>query len=153
MAEVKWTPEKKKEACEQILRRICEGESVRSILDYANRELLPAYVTFLDWVANDDELAKQYARALEIRSDKIFDEIIDIADESNADLSVSEDGKISVNGEAVSRSRLRVDARKWALSKMQPKKYGDKLDVTTDGEKINNVTFFELPKNGRDEGT
>jgi len=34
------------------------------------------------------------------------------------------------------RSRLRVDVRKWALSKMNPKKYGDKVDHTTGGEKL-----------------
>lgn len=152
MSGIKWTPEKKKDAIEQILRRMCEGESVRSILDHANRDILPAYVTFLDWVSEDDELAKQYARAMEVRADKIFDEIIEIADESNNDVTIGDDGKLHVDGETVSRSRLRVDARKWALSKMMPKKYGDKLDVTTDGEKLNNVTFFELPKNGRDEG-
>lgn len=125
---IKWTPEKKVEASEQILRRICEGESVRSILDCANRDLLPDYSTFLAWVEADKSLAKHYARAMEVRADKIFEEIIEIADESNADLSVSEKGTLVIDGEAVARSRLRVDARKWALSKMMPKKYGDKLE-------------------------
>lgn len=137
---VRWDEDKKKAAIEQIISRICEGESVRSILDHANRDLLPAYVTFLEWVAENEELAKQYAKAMEIRSDKLFDEIIEIADESNADISVSDDGKITVIGEAVSRSRLRVDARKWALSKMMPKKYGDKIEVEQ------TVTNNESPK-------
>lgn len=125
---IKWTPEKKAEASEQILRRICEGESVRSILDYANRDLLPDYSTFLTWVEADESLAKHYARAMEVRADKIFEEIIEIADESNADVAVDDEGKVRVDGEVVARSRLRVDARKWALSKMMPKKYGDKLE-------------------------
>ena len=43
------------------------------------------------------------------------------------------------NKEFINRSKVRIDARKWMLGKMQPKKYGDKLDVTTDGEKINNI--------------
>lgn len=138
MAEVKWTPEKKKEAIEQILRRMCDGESVRSILDEANRNFLPAYKTFIEWIDADEALRKQYARAMELRADKIFDEILEIADESNSDVTIDEEGKIRVDGETVSRSRLRVDARKWALSKMQPKKYGDKLDIdhTSAGEKI-----------------
>ena len=38
-----------------------------------------------------------------------------------------------VNGEAIQRSRLRVDARKWLLSKLAPKKYGDKIETTLQG--------------------
>jgi hypothetical protein len=35
------------------------------------------------------------------------------------------------NGEAIRRSQLRIDTRKWIASKLKPKKYGDKLDTTT----------------------
>ena len=42
-----------------------------------------------------------------------------------------------MNSEYVQRSRIRIDTRKWIASKLKPKKYGDKVDVTTDGEKIN----------------
>lgn len=34
------------------------------------------------------------------------------------------------------RSRLRVDTRKFLMAKMKPKKYGDKVDLTSGGEKI-----------------
>lgn len=137
---LKWTDDKKQEAIEQIIRRICDGESCRSILDNADRSLLPDYSTFLAWVEADEDLAKHYARAMELRAEKLFDEIIEIADSSNADLDVSDDGKLVVIGEAVTRSRLRVDARKWALAKMQPKKYGDKIEVDQ------KVTSNESPK-------
>jgi hypothetical protein len=35
-------------------------------------------------------------------------------------------------GDMVDRSRLMVDTRKWLLSKMFPKKYGDKIDAASD---------------------
>ena len=38
-----------------------------------------------------------------------------------------------VNGEAIQRSRLRVDTRKWILSKMVPKKYGTKVTAEITG--------------------
>ncbi len=38
-----------------------------------------------------------------------------------------------VDHEHIQRSRLRVDARKWLMSKMAPKKYGEKLQHTGDG--------------------
>ena len=37
-----------------------------------------------------------------------------------------------MNNEAVQRSRLRVDARKWLMSKLMPKKYGEKLELGGD---------------------
>lgn len=131
-----WDNETKQDAIKAILDRICDGESLRSILHYASRDRLPAVSTFLGWVKENEELQKHYARACDIRAEQIFEEIFEIADESNADLSIGEKGQLVINGEAVARSRLKIDARKWALSKMMPKKYGDKLDVTTDGEKV-----------------
>jgi hypothetical protein len=53
------------------------------------------------------------------------DEIIDIADDAGRDVSVDNEGNQRVNGEAIARSRLRVDTRKWIMSKLAPRKYGD----------------------------
>jgi hypothetical protein len=50
----------------------------------------------------------------------------------------------------VARSKLQIDARKWKASKLAPKKYGDKMDLTTDGEKITsfNVGFKRPNEDG-----
>ena len=53
------------------------------------------------------------------------DDIIDIGDESSDDYKNDGDGKTSFNKEAVMRSRLRCDNRKWYLSKLAPKRYGN----------------------------
>lgn len=69
-------------------------------------------------------------RACEVRADHVFDEIFDIADDGRNDWMEKRQGDETVwveNGEALRRSALRVDARKWALARMQPKKYGDKI--------------------------
>lgn len=92
---------------------------------------------FYDWIEADEKKAQQYARATQERHDFLFEEILEIADESNADVYV-DNGETKIDGNTVQRSRLRVDARKWALSKMNPKKYGDKLDLTSKDEKIEN---------------
>jgi hypothetical protein len=39
----------------------------------------------------------------------------------------------------IAHRKLKIETRLKLLSKWNPKKYGDKMDVTTDGEKINNV--------------
>lgn len=57
---------------------------------------------------------------------------------------------------AVQRNRLRVDARKWLLSKMAPKKYGDKVTQEHTGanggaiQVASTVTFVRPPR--MDEG-
>ena len=72
----------------------------------------------------------QYARAREACVEALADEIMDISDDGRNDWMEKhgqEDTGWLLNGENVQRSKLRVDARKWLLSKIAPKKYGDKV--------------------------
>lgn len=122
------------EKFDYIILEIERGSSLRQAI----KGLEISSKTFYELLDSDEVKRKQYARACEERAENMFDEIIEIADTSNADVvGLSEGGKPIIDGEAIQRSRLKIDARKWALSKMFPKKYGDKLDLTTDGEKIN----------------
>jgi hypothetical protein len=61
------------------------------------------------------------------------DEALEIADETSDDWITTEDGKKILDHEHVQRSRLRVDTRKWAASKLAPKKYGDKFQHVGEG--------------------
>ena len=134
-----WVEDIKRNAIDNILRRISNGESVRSVLsDNRDKEVLPSRKTFFEWLLDDKTLSDQYAHACEKRADAIFEEILDIADETHSDKKVLEDGREVIDNEVVQRSRLRVDARKWMLSKMNPKKYSDKIQVDTS-------TFEEQP--------
>lgn len=95
-----------------------------------------SFRTFYELIEEDAIKKYAYAHACETRADHIFDEIIEIADDSSNDIEYTEHGE-KQNAEFIARSRLRVDARKWCLSKMNPKKYGEKVDVTTDGKELN----------------
>lgn len=152
-----WDDERKKEAIDEILTQISNGKSVRSILDNADRLKLPSCVTFTEWLSDDSKLAKQYAHACEMRADYLFEQMLEIADDKSQDtvMVVKNDMPVEVeNREYINRSRLRVDTRKWFLSKLQPKKYGDKLDLTTDGEKIENkITTIEIVRVKKNEDT
>jgi hypothetical protein len=75
------------------------------------------------------EFAEQYTRAREIQADKLFDEILEIADERETDTILTVDGRELVNHDAIARAKLRVDARKWMAGKLRPKVYGDKIAV------------------------
>jgi len=92
---------------------------------------------------DDPEHEKRYARARRMQAELLTDETIDIADDTTGDTEIIfKDGKqVKVeNKEWVNRSRLRIDARKWLAAKLHPKKYGDKVDVTTDGKELKQNT-------------
>ena len=59
-------------------------------------------------------------------------EIIEIADDTSGDFIINERGERVVDHEHINRARLRVDARKWLMSKLSPQRYGDRVtaDVT-----------------------
>lgn len=112
-----------------------------------------SFSKFYEMLDESEDRAKKYARACVLRAERVNDEIIDIADDSSEDtlIRVSAKGDIieKENTEYINRSRVRIDARKWWLSKTNPKKYGDKLDLSTNGEKINQTPNINLVLEGK----
>lgn len=96
--------------------------------------------TFYELIKDSERLNK-YTRATELRAERMADEMLEIADNFEHDMTTTEDGREITDHAVVNRDRLRVDSRKWLLAKLHPKKYGDKIDMTTGGEKIN-ITFI-----------
>ena len=100
-----------KDKFDAVIKLVSTGSSVRN----AVRDVKMSADTFYQWLNQDEECAKRYARATEERALAIFEDTMDIAD----------------NGADYNRDSLRVDTRKWFLSKLNPKKYSDKLQVDT----------------------
>lgn len=116
-------------------------------------EDFPSHGTIFNWLANKKEFLDLYTRAKEIQAENIADEMLEIADDGSNDFMTIVKGNESYeveNKEVTNRSRLRIETRKWLLSKLLAKKYGDKLDLSSLGEKINQVQIFQLPNNDRD---
>lgn len=148
----------------EICSRIAEGESVRSIV---KDEAMPSSSTIFRWLLDEDkkEFWEQYEKSRNIQAELMFEELVEIADDGTNDYMEKEnkDGSTYevVDSEHIQRSRLRVDTRKWYLSKVLPKKFGEKLDIdhTTKGEKIETLTEKDkelieiLKKHDRDGGT
>jgi hypothetical protein len=115
---------------EEILRRMGEGESLRSI---CRADGMPSHSVVHGWVRQDrDGLAVRYALARELQAHALADELLEIADDGSNDWMLRNDpnnpGYVE-NGEHLQRSRLRIDARKWLTSKILPKNYGDRQQV------------------------
>jgi hypothetical protein len=100
-----------------ICERLSNGESLRGI---CRDDGMPQVSTVWRWMVDNEERRNQYVRAREEQADTLADEIVAIADNAT-------DAQIA---------RLQVDARKWFASKVAPKKYGDKTDITSNGNTI-----------------
>lgn len=128
-----------KEIADLVLERMSEGTPLRQICE-AN-DSLPGESTIRGWAVQDvDGFAARYARAREAQMEALAEDIIAISDDSGLDVTVDPDsGSPRIDGEAIQRAKLRVDTRKWLMSKLAPRRYGDKVDVGVNGELVINV--------------
>ena len=86
-----------------------------------------SHSTFLGWMNDDVTLANNYAHAREDLIERIASEVMELADSE-----VPETGDGKKDWQAIQKHKLQVDTRKWLLSKLAPKKYGEKLEVSGD---------------------
>ena len=99
-----------------VLDRVREGMSLRKACEPSH---LPSAPSVCERVADNSAFAEQYARARETRTEGMFEDILDIADDAGLD---------------PKDRRVRIDTRKWMLGKMAPKRYGDKVSLEHTGE-------------------
>ena len=104
----------------------------------------PSHSTIRKWIFENKEFSDNYEKAKQEQADFLADEMLEIADDNSNDLLEGQHGNVP-NGANVQRSRLKIDTRKWIASKLKPKKYGDKLDLTSDG---NSITPMIIDWNG-----
>jgi len=93
---------------------------------------MPSISSVFNWFQKFPAFLEQYARAKEIQAEGFAEELMDIADDGTNDFVEREDKKgnvrVMLDQENILRSKLRVDTRKWVVSKLLSKKYGDKLE-------------------------
>jgi hypothetical protein len=117
------------ELADRICSQLASGMSLRTV---CKADDMPETVTIFRWLRTNEEFCSQYAKAKEESADALVEEILDIADDGSNDWMQTHDEEnvgYRANGEAIQRSRLRVDTRKWIASKLKAKKYGDKVEV------------------------
>ena len=131
-----WTPERKEEAFARICAELCVGKSLVSI---CSADDMPSTVTVYAWLDEDADLANRYTRARETQAHYLASEIIDIADEAldgSGFANLEDDEDISNHAAALrltlEQRKQKIDARKWAASKLNPKVYGERLNLDGD---------------------
>jgi hypothetical protein len=117
---------------DKICEQLAKGKSLNSI---CKSDSMPDDSTVYRWLlathnTDLDKFRDNYALAREIQYQRMSDEILDIADDGTNDYVYDnslEGDLCRVNPEAIGRSRLRVDTRKWFMSKVLPK-FKDKVE-------------------------
>lgn len=103
-----------------VLSEMRTGKSLRSIC--STNTNFPTESTFREWIVNDEPAgcAAQYARAREALVEAWSDQIEELSATRAED-----------NAHAQSL-RLQVDTKKWLMSKIAPKRYGERLELAGD---------------------
>jgi hypothetical protein len=117
------------ELADSICARLAEGMSLRTI---CKADDMPDASTVFRWLRTKEDFCEQYTRAKEESTEALSEDMLEIADDKDGD---------------PQRDRLRIETRKWLASKLKPKKYGDKVDLTHSGpggKPIETITKIEL---------
>lgn len=137
-----------------ICERLAKGMSLREV---CRDESMPPESTVRTWaLKNHEGFFAQYDEARKIGYQAMADELLEIADNGSNDWmerNGKDDADTVLNGEHIQRSRLRVDTRKWMLSKVLPKIYGDKLDVEHGASDSLSQLFAQIARDGKRIGS
>jgi len=118
-----------------LIDRITSGRSLSSVLREADMPVLQTVQLKLE---RDEQYRAKYDKAVQDRADRLADEIMDLADEAMPEW-------LEGSGASawVQQKRLQVDARKWVASKLKPRTYGDRLDVSVTDNRISVLGALE----------
>lgn len=108
----------------ELGHRICEAvANGEALQDVCKQPGMPARRTVYYWLRTNEEFATAYELAREMRADLLADEVVKISDTEDP-----------------ARARVQIDARRWAASKLNPRRYGERQDRFQDGPTIS-ITF------------
>lgn len=116
----------------RVLERISAGEGTLRALKAEGISDGGRFYARLNANEND---SYSYARAKSCALDRLAAEILELQDEPVRMVSPGGEAPGDPKGDTawVQHQRNRVEARKWLLSKLAPRVYGDKLDATLAG--------------------
>ena len=113
------------ELCLEICDLIADGKHIVDVLN--SNDTYPSWSTFRRWKRDNYELQTLYTRSIQDKAEMLIFEI-------NQTMQDVKQGKLDA-----SQGRLIIDTYKWLASKFYPKMFGDKTDITSGGEKIQNM--------------
>ncbi len=135
---------------EEICRRIMEGKSLNSIC--SSDPDLPYIGTVLRWVLDGEcnktpelkNFAISYKEAMDVRTEMLFDELIDLADCAANDKKMNHLGEMVVDQDHIQRVKLQIDTRFKYASKLKPRKYGERTTLAGDADAPLQITGIKI---------
>jgi hypothetical protein len=125
---------------EEVCERLSKGEPLAAI---CRDEHMPGLRTIYDWMEGNAEVSASIAHAREIGEEALLSGCLDIAYEPTEKTQFG-----TYDGGHIQDKKLRIDTTLKLLAKWNPKKWGDKVDVTSDGKAMPTVTIVRPSKDG-----
>lgn len=121
-----------RELGDEICARISEGRSLRSV---CNDDDMPDKSTVFRWLRLDtiSTFRDQYARAKREAADAMGEDLLDIAEDALKAVE-KHAGEPKLSGAIVQAHKLKADNLKWTMSRQNPKKYGERINVASDDD-------------------
>jgi len=112
------------EVCEIQEHLVAELQTGRSLRQVCGDEGMPDFRTVQRWIVADPAFAVRYARARMAQADTLFDRMEAVEEAVSA-------GTMDSHA-----ARVVLDSMRWRASKLAPKVYGDRLDVSVSDSRI-----------------
>ena len=118
------------ELCKEICELIADGGYIMEVLE--SNDKYPSWSTFRTWKRENIELQTLYVNAQQDKTEPIISNIKKVQ-------------QMALTGEIdASTANVVMQTDKWLASKFYPKMYGDKTDITSNGETIKAPAIIEL---------
>lgn len=102
------------DVADRICAEIADGLSLRTV---CNADDMPSRVSVFRWIRENEDFKDRFDRARKEGAHALVDDMQGLADDETLD---------------PNSRRIRVDTRKWIASKMLPKVYGEKVQLSGD---------------------
>jgi hypothetical protein len=118
------------EICKEICELIADGGYIIQVLE--SNEKYPSWSTFRHWKRDNEELKTLYVNAQQDKTEALINNIVKVQ-------------QMALRGEIdASTANVVMQTDKWLSSKFYPKMYGDKTDITSNGETIKTPPIIQL---------
>ncbi len=134
----------------RVCDRLVEGETLTMIC--ADRTM-PSTKQFNRYLYTDEKALDTYYRAREMQMECYAEEALTIANDDSDDSSIDDRGRRISHNEVVQRARVKIDTIKFMMSKMAPKRFGDKNFTEIAGNPDQPVTLQVVTGVPRAEGS
>lgn len=123
---------------QEILDWIEDGRTLR---EFCRQPGKPTFKTIYRWMEKDEDFRTRFVRARDVGEDAIAQDTLHLIDQQ-PDRIVSDSGMSKIDPGWVQYQRNRVEQRMKLLAVWNPRKFGAKVDLTTEGKQVGlNITI------------